>query len=177
MFVSIIGILSAIVYANFNDARVDARNKSLQSSLKETQLALELYKAQNGQYPAPTTGGPTACTSCTAPGVPCAQTNGCPNPFAIALVPDFIAVLPTHQQSSNSNCNIRYQTDTTGTWYKLTAINCHGGAPTQAEGIQPDSEFARCLPAPTCLSCTAAYQATEAFFESYAVYSSDGECI
>lgn len=173
--ISIIGILASIIYANFNEARVDARNKSLQSSIKETQLALELFKAQEGRYPeAASVGG--LCSGITA-GVHWAQSTGCgANPIIVDLMPDFIATLPAHQQSANTNCNIRYQTDATGTWYKLTAERCHGGAVTAAEGVQPDSEFARCLAAPACTSCNATYQDTAAFYESYAVYSVGGQC-
>jgi len=174
--IAIIGILASIVYANFNDARVDARNKSLQSAMKEVQLALELYKAQTGRYPAPTTGGPTACTACASPGVLCAQTNGCSNPFVMALVPDYIAVLPTQRQSANPNCNIKYETDNSGTWYKLTAERCHGGAATAAQGIQSDSEFARCLSG-TCPATDVCNPSTVEYYESYAVYSTGGECV
>ena len=44
--VGIIAILSSILYANFNEARMIARDKTRMTTLKEVQLALELYKAQ-----------------------------------------------------------------------------------------------------------------------------------
>ncbi|MCD5381402.1 MAG: type II secretion system GspH family protein, partial [Candidatus Pacebacteria bacterium] len=49
--IGIIGVLSAVLYANFGDAREDARNKAIKVEMKEGQLAIELYKAQNGSYP------------------------------------------------------------------------------------------------------------------------------
>jgi prepilin-type N-terminal cleavage/methylation domain-containing protein len=49
--ITIIGLLSAIVYANFGDVRKQARDKVRMTDLKEIQLALELYKSQNSQYP------------------------------------------------------------------------------------------------------------------------------
>ena len=50
--VAIIGILTAILVANYNDARKNSRDKIRKSELKEMQLALELYKSQNNSYPA-----------------------------------------------------------------------------------------------------------------------------
>ncbi len=44
--ISVIGILSSIVYANFGSARASARDDIRKSALKEVQLAIELYKAQ-----------------------------------------------------------------------------------------------------------------------------------
>jgi general secretion pathway protein G len=52
---TIISILSAILYANFTAARQDARNKVMRTTLGEIQLALEVFRAQNGFYPVPAT--------------------------------------------------------------------------------------------------------------------------
>jgi prepilin-type N-terminal cleavage/methylation domain-containing protein len=155
---SIIGILLSIVYVNFNDSRIEAKNKAMQSDLKAVQLALELYKAQTGAYP------------------PNPTNTAYPAPLNV-LVPDFIAKLPRAADSANpTNCAITYRAPAGGAWYKLTAARCHGGANSQAEGIQPDDGFARCLSAPTCPTCDATYRATRDFYESYAVYSLGGQC-
>jgi general secretion pathway protein G len=50
--VALIGILSAILVANYNDARKNSRDKIRKSDLKSIQLAVELYKSQNSTYPA-----------------------------------------------------------------------------------------------------------------------------
>lgn len=50
--ISIIGILSAVVYANFGDARKVSRDEIRKTDLKNLQLAVELYRAQTGAYPA-----------------------------------------------------------------------------------------------------------------------------
>lgn len=173
--VSIIGILSAVLYANFGSARQEARNKAMQTELIEVQLALELYKAQNNEYPdAASCGGSTF-------GVDWADTDNCATtPIINGLVPDFIAELPVSADSGNSNCNIRYQVDSADhSWYKLTAENCHAGATSAAEGVQPDSEFAECLDINTAdcnTYCTPTHIASPSFYESYAVYSAGGEC-
>ncbi len=49
--IGIIAILSAVLFASYNSAREQARDKLRMSDLKEMQVALELYKAQHGQYP------------------------------------------------------------------------------------------------------------------------------
>lgn len=173
--ISIIGILSAVLYANFGDARTEAKNESMQAELKEVQLALELYKAQNNRYPdVPACGGPGGFGVNIASSVTCD-----PNPYIDRVVPEFIAELPSHLDSANSNCDISYKVKSDGSWYKLTAINCHGGATAASEGVQSGDEFARCLEisTPECASmCTPAFVASAAFYESYAVYSAGGEC-
>jgi general secretion pathway protein G len=50
--ISIIGILLTILYANFSQAKMQSRDKVRKAELKEIQLAVELYKAQNSTYPA-----------------------------------------------------------------------------------------------------------------------------
>jgi len=172
--ISIIGILSSILYANFNSARVDAKNKAFKSSLKEVQLALEVYKSQNGKYP----------------------DNSNLHNLGIQLVPQFIAALPSSANSANgSACTISYTADTTvgsiGSWYKLKAVNCHGGATSVTSGgntvieggVTVGDEFALCPK--SCGACGSGsnpptndddYRKTAAFYNSYAVYSFGGEC-
>ena len=53
--IAIIGILSAVVLASLNDARLKARDAKRISDIKQLQLALELYYDANGSYPAATT--------------------------------------------------------------------------------------------------------------------------
>jgi prepilin-type N-terminal cleavage/methylation domain-containing protein len=150
--ISIIGILASIVYASFGTAREQARNKAMMSELKEVQLALEIYKAQNEQYPA---------------------TLG-------SLVPAFIAEVPVNSDSNNSSCSIQYQVEGTNySWYKLTAINCYEGATSAAEGINQNNEFARCPSSCDGSSAEKTCPATVSsadFYESMAVYSNGGEC-
>lgn len=51
--ISIIGLLSSVVLASLNTARIKARDTSRLSALHQLQTALELYHSQYGQYPAP----------------------------------------------------------------------------------------------------------------------------
>lgn len=151
--VALIGILSAIIYANFNDARQDARNKALRSEIKAVQLALELYKAQNDEYPV----------------------------LVNSLVPEFMADLPTSADSANPSCIIDYDSD--GSSYKYAAINCFAGASNASEGIQSEDTMARCpiscsLPANgnTCGGIAPYNSDAVAFYETFAVYSVGAQC-
>ncbi len=157
--VSVIGILSAIVYANFGGARAAARDDVRKTSLKEVQLALELYKAQNGRYPAAGCGvsgtsfTPSAVSSCT-------DGNYIPG-----LTPDFIASLPREPRNGTL---YRYSTDTSGSNYKLYTSSVEVKIPTSYE-----DEFARC-PAQCSSSmgrCASACQGAQPDDDAYAVYS------
>ena len=177
--IAIISILSAVLFVNFGDARTDARNKSFQAELKEMQLAVELYRSQFGRYPEAGNSGPSPCDDATL-----ATSDGCEfstvtYPFIEGLRPDFIAELLTHNESENTSCDVEYQTDVDGTWYKLTGINCVAGAESAAEGIGVDTEFARCPS--SCGTCSgdtynSSYVASAAFYESVSVYSIGGQC-
>lgn len=158
--VSIIGILSAIVYANFGSARAAARDDVRKAALKETQLALELYKAQYGSYP------PAGCSAGAGVWVGVGPAGGnfssaqsCTN-FIPGLAPDFIGVLPVDPYRENeAGIGFFYQSD--GASYKL--IN--NGVEQKIIGSYND-EFSRC-PQSGGPGCVAA----SPIGTEYAVYS------
>lgn len=146
--VSIIGILVAILVANFSDARRNSKNKTIRTALSEVQLALEVYKAQNNRYPLATS----------------------------ALVPSFIHGLPMESDYANPACRFLYSIDpVSGSYYKLTAQNCFAGATSQANGVSQNDEFARCPS--TCAASGNCGPSSANFYESMAVYSIGGECL
>ncbi len=49
--IAIIGILSSVVLASLNSARIKARDVKRQVEIKQIQTALELYYSENGNYP------------------------------------------------------------------------------------------------------------------------------
>lgn len=55
--IAIIGILASVVMASLNSARAKARDAKRMEEVKQIQNALELYYANNGQYPV--SGGAT----------------------------------------------------------------------------------------------------------------------
>ncbi len=150
--ISIIGILSAIVYANFGEARKAARDDVRKTSLKDLQLAIELYKAQNGVYPAQ---GNAAAWSGGTSGSYSAGAN-----YIVGLVPDYIAALPFDPSPTPADRGIIYRTN--GTDYKLLVY----GTVESKRVIDYNDEFARC-PSTNALGCTLAVPPTT----TYGVYS------
>jgi len=165
--ISIIAILASIIYMSFGEARENARNKALTVELKEVQLALETYRAQTGSFPLPT----SVCS--TTDGGRLFAVDTCSTPYISNLVPEFISALPSSADSGNDNCNIEYRTDTTGSWFKLTAINCLSGVDATT-GVGPNEPLARC--ANTCANTGTCDDSTSAYYESVAVYSLGGQC-
>lgn len=170
--VAIIGILASVVYASFGDARTNARNKAMMAEFKEVQLALELYKSQNGSYPLPAAGCRSGAGELIALSDLCGST-----PLIEGLAPDFIAELPSASDSARaSGCQLRYRTDAAGTWYKYTASFCIANATVTSGGIYEDGALARCPS--TCNPATYNYcnPANSVFYSSFAVYSLGGQC-
>lgn len=64
--IAIIGILSSVVLASLNSARVKGRDARRISDVKQLQLALELYYDNNQSYPAATYALGNASTSLAA---------------------------------------------------------------------------------------------------------------
>ncbi len=162
--VSIIGILSSIVYANFGAARAAARDDVRKAALKETQLALELYKAQYGSYPpAGCSAGAGVWVGVGSAGGNFSSAQSCTN-FIPGLAPDFIAVLPADPNRENE-AGIGFFYQSNGTSYKL--IN--NGVEQKTISSFSD-EFSRC-PSSGGPGCAAASPAgTE-----YAVYSAGAQ--
>lgn len=180
--ISIIAILASIIYVSFGVAKESTRNKAMTVDLKEVQLALETYRAQNGKYPFPEPGCGAApadqlLARAGGPGSWCSagyfNSNAGLEPV---LVPEFLVKVPLRTDSANPNCEIEYRTDVDGTWYKLTAINCLAGVDV-GSGIGPEEPLARCA-----ISCAqgssgdTCYPNDADYYESLAIYSLGGQC-
>lgn len=169
--VGIIGLLLTILFASFQDSREESRNTAVRTALKETQLALETYRAQNDHYPeigsfcSSSGGGERTRTS-----------QDCGELMIEGLVPDFIAEVPTEELSGNPNCNFIYTTEDSDepNTYKLTASQCAEGIESEAEGIGQDNELARCPS--SCPASGSCNPSETAFYTSFAVYGNGGEC-
>ncbi|MBY0538555.1 prepilin-type N-terminal cleavage/methylation domain-containing protein [Patescibacteria group bacterium] len=109
--ISIIGILSSIVYANFGEARKASRDDVRKTSLKELQLAIEFYKAQNDRYPDAGCG--------VAAGTYAEASATCVD-YISGLIPDYIPALPRDPNSENdAGVGFMYRTNASGSDYKL----------------------------------------------------------
>ena len=168
--ISIIGILISVLVVSFDGARNSSRDKAMQAELKELQLAIELYRAQNGAFPVPETAG-----TCGDPfsAEPYGTDSTCPIDYIQGLVPEFVPSLPSVADSANSNCEIEYRTAADQSWYKLTAIACIAGD----ERLTHNSELARCpSTCPINNSGDRCHAPDEVFQTSFAVYSAGGQC-
>ncbi len=137
--VTIIAMLSAVLYGSFNQARQQARDKARMTGLKELQLAIEMYKAQYGRYPE---AGCSRGIEWVGPGThpSWGNTTHCPT-YIVGLTPDFISTLPTDPLSEMTvGWGMLYKTNAAGTVYKIMV---HGSV--ESLFIQSyEDEFARC---------------------------------
>jgi hypothetical protein len=132
------------------------------ASLKELQLAIELYKAQNGVYP---TRGCGNVGDFVGPGAaPAGGGFASCDIYIAGLVPDFIPALPTDPSLENQvGKGFYYRSN--GTSYKLMLLDVVESIAITAY----DEKYARC-PAQTG-SCAAATPPAN----TYAVYSTGAE--
>jgi prepilin-type N-terminal cleavage/methylation domain-containing protein len=137
--VSVIGILSAIVYSSFGDSRKIARDNIRKTDLKNLQVAIELYKAQSGRYPY-ACGDSTSFRGAVNGGWTCGPGV---TEYIKGLVPDFIAVLPVDPLASTygatSNNGYVYRVNSSGTEYKLMSYQ----AVENVVVADCDNEYAR----------------------------------
>ena len=161
--ISIIGILVSILVLSFDQARKHSRDSARKAALKQLQLAIETYKAQNGVYPPQGCG--TVGTQWAGPGPISASWGASCSQYITGVTPDFIAVLPTDPNQENvDNVGMLYRTDATQQAYKLLS---HADVETDYVTSFSD-EFARC---PSAVgACAASLQNNV-----YAVYSKGAE--
>ena len=106
--IAIIGILSSVVLASLNGARLKARTTRSIADLNQLRTALEMYYNENGSYP-PSSGGWGGLYTCW--GTPSAN-------WIVGLTPTYISSLPRSPNNS-TNCGDNYIYSSNGTDYKL----------------------------------------------------------
>ena len=109
--ISIIAILSSILYANFGNARGSGRDAKRQSDVRNLQTAIELYKKEFGRYPV------AGCVSAGS----IASESSCTT-YIVGLAPAFISALPRDPQIGTA-AGYSYVTNAPGTVFKVMAIN------------------------------------------------------
>jgi prepilin-type N-terminal cleavage/methylation domain-containing protein len=109
--VSLIGILSAVGYANFSQGSAQSRDAQRQADLRIVSTALELYKNKYGQYPQGCNSPGT--WSGHAPAYDCSSGNQ----YIVGLAPEFIPRLPQDPRISGDNSGYVYTTNADGTVY------------------------------------------------------------
>ncbi len=124
--IAIIGILSAVVLASLNTARMGARDAKRKSDLLQISKALEVYYLATGQYP-----GETSCdSSLGSSGGACTALTGTdwdPASFIhAALVPTYIPDLPV-DPVNNTTYYYTYEPQVSGADYCLRVNLERGG--------------------------------------------------
>ncbi len=136
--ISIIASLSAIVYANFGKARASARDSIRIASLKDMELALKLYKAQNGSYPIGCNGsGSNRWSGLQTSSGPCPTAGD--NNYIPNLTAGFISSLP-------SDKSLVYTSD--GANFKLVFYNS-----MEVKTVAYGDEYYRCPSSVADASC------------------------
>lgn len=138
---SIIGILSAIVFVNFSGVSGVGRDAQRQSDLRTLQTAVEQYKNKYGRYPAQGCGGSGQwATSQNLDSTPITFTGNyatCNN-YIADIVPEFISRLPQDPRSG-SGLGYAYLTNTNGTVYKIMVVRT-----VESEVVASDHPFKSC---------------------------------
>jgi type II secretion system protein G len=118
--VAIIGILSSVVLASLNGARLKARTTRSIEDLNQLRTALELYYNDNGSYPLSSGGWGGLYTI-----------YGIPSPnWIVGLVPNYISSLPNPPNNSTDGIST-YIYASSGSDYKLIYH-----APEDCAGVQ-----------------------------------------
>jgi len=172
--ISIIGILVAILYANFNQARMQARDKARQVQVQQLQVAIEQYNDKYDRYPA------RGCVESGKNGDYWAgsETYGSPNwlsstsvqclDYIVGLVPEFIPELPREIGPIKASKGYIYRTNATGSFYKFMTHYSVEVLLVDSLG-HPFSKHGRC-------SDTTNSNYGVNIPNIYAVYSSGAEC-
>lgn len=148
--IAIIGILSSVVLASLNSSRGKARDAYRKSSMKQLQVALELYLDSNNSYPS--TGGAWWGLSVNGG----SRTTSGANAYIPGLTPTYISVLPADPKGDTSGWSgFLYQSN--GTNYKLLShANGPESFPSSGQAfydpVRPTWAWMICSGEPACNS-------------------------
>ena len=131
--VGLIGILSAVGYANFSQGSEQSRDAQRQADIRIVSTAVELYKNKYGRYP----------EGCNSPGTwsghaldyACASGNE----YIKGLAPEFIPRLPQDPKPKGDDSGYAYLTNTDGSVYKFIVFQT-----VESEVVDYTHEFKIC---------------------------------
>tara|TARA_B100000508_G_scaffold120901_1_gene102269 strand:+ start:882 stop:1592 length:711 start_codon:yes stop_codon:yes gene_type:complete len=131
----IISVLAGVLFMNYSQGSAQARDADRQADLRKMQSAVELYRQENGRYPA----------GCNAAGSWSGQTgtsyacgSGGSN-FIVGLAPEYIPALPSDPKLNGNTSGYIYTTNADGSVYKLMAKNT-----VESEVVTINHEFKSC---------------------------------
>lgn len=132
--VSIITLLVAVLYANFSEGSAQARDAERQGDIRKLQSAIELYRQENGQYPAGC-NGPNTWSGQSGTSYAC----GSGNQYIVGLAPKYIPSLPTDPKLNGLNSGYVYMANPDRSVFKLMAKNT-----VESETVDVGHEFQSC---------------------------------
>lgn len=132
--VAIVGLLSAVIYANFGESSAQSRDAKRKSDLRAMQAAIELYKNENGVYPEGCRGAGNwsgqngsihACLSGSE--------------YVIDLAPEYIPKLPTDPKLAGGYSGYAYIVNAERSVYKFIIKNT-----VETETVDYNHSFKSC---------------------------------
>lgn len=138
--VSIVSILSAVMYFNISAGSAQSRDVERKADLRTVAAALELYKNKNGRYPAGCRGA-TLVHNITVWSGQSGTNYACPsgNQYIVGLAPEFIPSLPTDPRLNGTDSGYVYTVNNSGSVYKMMALNT-----VETESVVKGDTFYRC---------------------------------
>lgn len=148
---AIIGIISAVIFANVGQGSKQSRDAERKSDLRNLQSALELYKNKYGRYPegckpvGQWSGQIGTNYVCLDGGGQYIKGDLSSTPTVIEnFAPQFISVLPTDPKLNGTDSGYVYTTNEAGTVYKILVRKT-----VESEVVTTSNEFKSCeVPAP-----------------------------
>lgn len=147
--VSIIAILSSVLFISFNEGSAQSRDAQRKADLRELQTALELYKNEHGRYPVGCNGPVVTYTNAVSGwsgelGTAHACADGRSDYIrghasGITFAPGFISSLPTDPRPGSGDYGFVYAANADGTVYKIMVRNA-----VETETVTYASEFSSC---------------------------------
>lgn len=133
--ITIIGILSAVLFVNFSKSTEFSRDAQRKADLKELQSAVELYKNENGRYPVGC-NGPDVWSGQKGTNYACGDGS---SQYINGLAPGYIRKLPTDPRLNGNESGYVYVTNADGSVYKLMAKNT-----VESEIVDYNNPFKSC---------------------------------
>lgn len=117
--VTVIGILSAVIYGNFGESSAQSRDAKRKADLRLVQNAVELYKQEHGRYPEGCNGASgEEWSGEQGTNYACASSD---SQYIVGLAPEYIPVLPKDPKKGSGDYGYVYRTNVDGTVYKFVA--------------------------------------------------------
>lgn len=139
--ISIIAVLSAVLYATFSDGESISRDSERRANLLRVQAAIEQYRADHGRYPQRCTNTHNDVNADSWSGQLGSDyecDNGT-NEYIVGLIPDYLQNLPLDRQVPDTDAGYTYTVNAEGSVYKLAARRT-----VETHELDSNDDFAFC---------------------------------